>query len=136
MTTLAALSAGLAVWLLVPAPVLVPVGGGPQNRRRVLPAVVALGVVLLVVPPALLAPVLIVASAGGGGALLWHRRTTARVAERNGALMAEVCDLLAAELSAGRPTETALDEAAATWPAIRPVAEVCRLGGDVPACVP
>jgi tight adherence protein B len=47
--------------------------------------------------------------------------------------MSEVCDLLAAELSAGRPVEAALDEAAASWSRIRPVAEVCRFGGDVPA---
>ena len=47
--------------------------------------------------------------------------------------MAEVCDLLAAELAAGRPTEAALEEAARAWPEIRPVADACRLGGDVPA---
>jgi tight adherence protein B len=133
MTVLAALAVGLAVWLLVPAPLLAAVEDGARGRSRVLPLVLALAVALLVVPPGWLAPVLILASAGGAGTLLWRRRTSARVAERNAALMAEVCDLLAAELSAGRPTETALDEAADAWSEIRPVAEVCRLGGDVPA---
>jgi tight adherence protein B len=49
--------------------------------------------------------------------------------------MAEVCDLLAAELAAGRPPEAALREAAVTWPALGPVADVARLGGDVPGAL-
>ena len=61
--------------------------------------------------------------------------TAARLAETTAGRMVEVCDLLAAELSAGRPTEAALDEAAAAWSAIRPVADACRLGGDVPAAL-
>jgi tight adherence protein B len=133
MTVLAALAAGLAVWLLVPAPLAVAVDEGARRQGRALPAAVALGVVLIVVPAGWFALVLILASAGGAGVLLWRRRADARAAEHNAAQMAEVCDLLAAELSAGRPTETALEEAASTWPAMLPVAEVCRLGGDVPA---
>jgi tight adherence protein B len=133
MTVLAAFAVGLAVWLLVPAPLFVAVEHGARGRTRVLPLVVGLAGVLLVVPPGWLAPVLILASAGGAGTLLWRRRTAARAAEHNALLVAEVCDLLAAELSAGRPTETALDQAADAWAEIRRVAEVCRLGGDVPA---
>jgi tight adherence protein B len=64
-------------------------------------------------------------------ALLWRRRTTARTAEDNAARMAEVCELLAAELSAGHPPDAALREAAKAWPVVAPVAEVSRLGGDV-----
>ena len=40
--------------------------------------------------------------------------------------------MVAAELAAGRTGGAALDEAAEAWPAMRPVADACRLGGDVP----
>lgn len=133
MTVVAALAAGLSTWLLMPAHVAVDGRAGRRSGAPIAPLVVALALVLVVVPRGWIAPVLILASAGGGGAQLWRRRSSARVAEANAARMAEVCDLLAAELSAGRPTESALEEAAAAWPAIRPVAEICRLGGDVPA---
>lgn len=132
MTTVVAVATGLAAWLLVPAPPLLD-RLGRRPRFALVPAVVVLVLLLAVLPTSWVAPVLILASAGVGGFVLFGRRTAARTAERNAARMAEVCDLLAAELSAGRPTETALDEAAAAWPVMRPVAEVCRLGGDVPA---
>ena len=133
MTVLAALAAALSTWLLLPGPVAPAGGDRHRSATPMAQLLVVLGLVLLVVPRGWVAPVLILASAGGGGALLWRRRAAARTAEVNAARMAEVCDLLAAELSAGRPTETALEEAATAWPVIRPVAEVCRLGGDVPA---
>jgi tight adherence protein B len=133
VTGLAAVAAGLAMWLLVPAPVVLAVDDRRRQRAALGLSALALVLVLLVVPHGWIAPVLILAAAGGGGVLLWRRRTAARAAESNAARMAEVCDLLAAELSAGRPTETALEEASTVWPVIRPVAEVCRLGGDVPA---
>jgi tight adherence protein B len=97
----------------------------------------ALGVAALVavVPPSWVGPALVVVPASWAARLLWRRRTTSRLAEANAARMAEVCDLLAAELSAGRPPDAALREAAASWPALAPVAEVGRLGGDVPAAL-
>lgn len=97
----------------------------------------ALGVAALVavVPPSWVGLAVVVVPASWAGRLLWRRRTTARLAEANAARMAEVCDLLAAELSAGRPPDAALREAAASWPALAPVAEVGRLGGDVPAAL-
>jgi tight adherence protein B len=90
---------------------------------------VAVAVVLL--PHGWAGPVIVVAPAWWVARLLWARRTTTRLTAANAARMAEVCDLLAAELSAGRPPETALREAAAVWPALAAVAEVARLGGDV-----
>jgi tight adherence protein B len=134
MTVLAAVAVGLAAWLVVPGPVAM----AADDRRlseRFAPWAVGLAVSLLVVPSGWLVPVLILASACGGGAVLWRRRTGARTAEATAALMADVCDLLAAELSAGRPTGSALEEAATAWPALRPASEVCRLGGDVPAAL-
>jgi tight adherence protein B len=94
----------------------------------------ALGL-LLVLPSAWIGLALVSAMGAAGALLLWRRRAAARHCERNAGLMAEVCDLLAAELAAGRPTESALAEAAKAWPEIRPVADVCRLGGDVPAAL-
>ncbi|NYE36717.1 tight adherence protein B [Nocardioides cavernae] len=44
----------------------------------------------------------------------------------------EVCDLLAADLSAGRPPGAALASAAERWPPLDPVVEALRLGADVP----
>jgi tight adherence protein B len=66
---------------------------------------------------------------------LWRQRRAARQSDRHASLTAEVCDLLAAELGAGRPAEWALAEAATMWPELLPVAEAGRLGGDVPAAL-
>ena len=131
MTVLAAVATGLALWLLLPP--VPPVTGGPARRLGLHVAMAAIAVLL--VPRAWLAPVLVFLAAGWGARLWWRRRVAARRAEHNAAATAEVCDLLAAELGSGRPTEAALDEAAEAWAAVRPVAEVCRLGGDVPAAL-
>lgn len=123
----ASMSAALAIWLLMPSPG--SVGGGSRSSARYMPAFL----VLLVVPRGVVVPCLVLAAGAWGARLLWTRRRAARLAEANSGRMAEVCYLVAAELAAGRPVEAALDEAAVAWPAIRPVSEVCRLGGDVPA---
>jgi tight adherence protein B len=67
--------------------------------------------------------------------VLWRRRQETKQAETTAALMVEVCDLLASELSSGRPPGAALDEAAVAWEALRPVSDACRLGGDVPTAL-
>jgi tight adherence protein B len=97
------------------------------------PALVLCAAVVL--PHSWAGPMLVLAPASWGARLLWQRRTAARLAETNAARMAEVCDLLAAELSAGRPPDAALREAASAWPALAPVADVSRLGGDVPTAL-
>lgn len=48
------------------------------------------------------------------------------------AAVLEVCDLLAAELSAGRPPGTALAAASERWPPLVAAVEAVRLGADVP----
>lgn len=60
--------------------------------------------------------------AGGGG------RSVGRVRSR----VVEMCDGLQAELAAGQTAPTALDRAAAEWPALRPVSRAAATGGDVP----
>lgn len=125
----AASAAGLALWLLM-SPGSAP---GAEDRATApigVPALVLVGVVL--VPHDWTGALLVLTPAAWLGRALWRRRTLSRLAESNAARMGEVCDLLAAELSAGRPPEAALREAAQTWPAFVPVAEVSRLGGDVP----
>ena len=47
----------------------------------------------------------------------------------------ESCELLAAELSAGRPPGAALADAARQWPVLAPAAETLGLGGDVAAAL-
>ena len=48
------------------------------------------------------------------------------------AAVLEVCDLLAAELAAGRPPAAALSAAAERWPPLVAAVEAARLGADVP----
>ena len=48
------------------------------------------------------------------------------------AAVLEVCDLLAAELAAGRPPGAALGAAAERWPPLVAAVEAARLGADVP----
>jgi tight adherence protein B len=73
--------------------------------------------------------------AGWAGRHLWRRRAETARAERTARCLLEACDLVAAELAAGRTGEAALAEAVSVWPDLRPVADVCRLGGDVPAAM-
>ena len=54
-----------------------------------------------------------------------------RVAADQAAVL-EVCDLLAADLAAGRPPDLALTAASHRWPPLVTVVEAMRLGADVP----
>ncbi len=78
------------------------------------------------------------ATARGGGPPSWlvlsgrHRRRQ-RVADT--AAVLEVCDLLAAELTVGRPPGVALDAAGRQWPPLVSVVEAFHLGADVPAAL-
>jgi tight adherence protein B len=81
------------------------------------------------------APLLVLLLAATAGRSLWRGRTETRAAGETARRMLEACDLIAAELAAGRTGEAALAEAAAAWPALRPVADASRLGGDVPVAL-
>lgn len=59
----------------------------------------------------------------------WGRRRTVR---QDAWAVLEVCDVLGAELAAGRPTGTALATAATHWAPLAPVVEAFHLGADVP----
>jgi tight adherence protein B len=130
----AATAAALASWLLMVPPASEP-AGSPRPASRMTSGAVGVAVLVAMVPRSWVGLALIVVGASWAARALWRRRATARVATANAARMAEVCDLLAAELSSGQPPEAALREAADTWAALAPVAEVGRLGGDVPAAL-
>ncbi|MFC5176600.1 type II secretion system F family protein [Nocardioides taihuensis] len=125
-------AAALAVLLLArPAPSWV--------RRRARPAAgvpTVTGVVAVVVGAGLVAPgsaalVAVVATAGVAGLGLLRRRARRRQAVAASARVLESCELLAAELAAGRPPGAALADAARQWPVLEPAAETLGLGGDV-----
>jgi tight adherence protein B len=60
------------------------------------------------------------------------RRGRRRQTAADQAAVLEVCDLLAAELAAGRPPGTALAAASERWPPLVAAVEALRLGADVP----
>jgi tight adherence protein B len=132
LTTLAAALTAMVVLLAVPA----PARPGPSPGRWPHPTPLLLGLALVLARPGTwLVLLAILATAAGAARLLWRRRAEARLAARTTSSVVEVCDLLAAELVAGRPPGAALDEAAAAWTGLQPVADACRLGGDVPGAL-
>lgn len=62
-----------------------------------------------------------------------HRRRSAGAALR--AQVIEACDVLSADLTAGRPPADALEGAATICADLRIASAACRLGGDVPAAL-
>ena len=93
------------------------------------------GLGVLALPGSFAAPLVVLLVAAVGGRALWRRRAETAAAEATARRMLEACDLVAAELGAGRTGEAALAEAADAWPALRPVADASRLGGDVPGAL-
>jgi tight adherence protein B len=63
---------------------------------------------------------------------LWHRVRRRRATAATAEAVLSVCELLAAELAAGRAPPAALTRAADDWPPLRTVAETAAFGGDVP----
>jgi tight adherence protein B len=122
----ALVSAVLLAWRGPPA---IP---SQRPRRGRWPVWVGLGLGALSLPGKVAAPLLVLLVAAAGGRTLWRRRVETAAAEETARLMLEACDLIAGELASGRTGEAALAEAADAWPALRPVADACRLGGDVP----
>jgi tight adherence protein B len=129
----------MPAWVLASATFGLAAGLLPAPRRRirargglvVLP-LLALAVVAFTAPLRLVALVVAAAVMCAGGALLWRRRAERLAAARTGARLVDVCEQLAAELTAGRPPGHALASAAADWSVLGPVAEAARVGADVP----
>ncbi len=151
----------VAVALLVPAQARLPprlagqatargergvrAAGHPVGRRNVraghpprgLPrwAVPLTGAGLAVLVPLFPGAVVLLALAGAAaaaGAALWAAGRRRRRAITEAGRVLETCEVLAAELTAGRPPGTALDLAAHVWAPLAPAAEAFRVGADVP----
>lgn len=135
MILLAAGLAGLAAWLLVPS---VRVAGPAWKPGPVLIAVAGLGGWGLVsgwLPPRLGAAAVTVALSAAGGRLIWRRRRDRRQRALTAVGVLDACEVLAAELAAGRPPGLALAEAARRWPGLAPVLDAWSLGSDVPGAL-
>ncbi len=138
---LAALVAALAAALLVGPRQSSPPGvaGGHRRAPVVLLGPAAGGLVLLgaagVLPGRRLVLLVVGVAALGGAAVLAGRRRERRLRQETAARVLEACADLRAELLAGRTPGEALRRAAQAWPALGPVAETDRLGGDVPAAL-
>ena len=94
-----------------------------------LTAVLVAAAVALVVPSGHGAPRPVAPIPTRALGVVWTRRAAAR---RDARSALEVCDVLAAELGAGRPTGDALATAARHWAPLTPVVEAHHLGADVP----
>jgi tight adherence protein B len=135
MAILAAFLAGLAVWLLVPSARLSRV---TWSWRPVLIGMAALGG-WGTVSGWLPVRVGVVVVAGGlavvGGRLIWRRRRDRRERAATAVGVLDACEVLVAELAAGRPPGHALAEAARRWSGLTPVVHAWQVGSDVPAAL-
>lgn len=140
MMLLAALVAGWAVWLCSPP------GASPPRRTTsarwcpprlgVLAAGLGVWVVVTGRVPGRTGVVAVAGAAALGGAwLIWRRRRDRQLRERTALGVLEACEVMAAELTAGRPPGYALEAAAGRWPDLAPVVEACSLGSDVPGAL-
>lgn len=104
-------------------------------RRRLIPLalviLVALGIGLSLGPSTLVTTLVAITALA---AVITQRTKSRRQtqATRKRTQIIEACDLLAADLTAGRPPQEALEGAAEACPDLRPAAAAARLGGDVP----
>lgn len=143
---LAAMAAGLSVWLLLAggaAPGLRGHGSGMGRVRRrrgldvwsgTLFATGAGGVVVLLDGTTLALGLIALAAAAAGWQMLLRARRR-REATVTTEIVVEVCEALSGELRAGQPPQVALARCVEVWPALEPVAAAAGLGADVPTAL-
>lgn len=135
MVLLAVGLAALATWLLVPS---VRLTGATWSWRPVLIGVAGIagwGLVSGWLPPRACAAGMASLLAAAGGRLIWQRRRDRRERALTAVGVLDACEVLAAELAAGRPPGLALGEAARRWPGLSPVLDAWSLGSDVPVAL-
>ena len=135
MVIVVALLTGLAAWLSVPSARLTRSAWSWRPLLFGLAALGGWGVVSGWWPirggVVAVAGVLVVA----GGRLIWQRRRDRRSRSVTAVGVLDACEVLAAELAAGRPPGHALAEAARRWPGLAPVVDAWSLGSDVPSAL-
>jgi len=135
MTWLAATAAGLAVWLVIPS---VRRRSAAWTRSAALIFAAGLGgwgVASGRLPARIAVIVLVCALSAVGGWLIWRRRRDRRTRALTALGVLEACEVMAAELAAGRPPGLALRAAAERWSGLAPVVEAWSLGSDVPSAL-
>lgn len=130
---LACASAAVSVWLLLPGRPIIA-ARPPPRLRLIWPASAVIGLVVLMTPQ-FVVPALIGGGALAAGARLLRRRAQRKTARSTAERVLEMTQAIASDLVAGQPPGMALARAAATWPALAPVAEAQALGGNVPAAL-
>lgn len=135
MMLLAAIVSGWSVWLSFPPEELPHVG---WSRRPVLVVAAGVGGVVVMagwLPGRLGVIALVVMGVSGGAGLLWRRSRDRRARDVTAVGVLEACEVIAAELAAGRPPGHALGAAAGRWPGLAPAVEAWSLGSDVPSAL-
>lgn len=135
MIAVAAGAVAIGVLLGFPARPRIGVAPAGAGRRVAFGSLVATALGVVLAGPLAAAPATIALGAALGVGALWRRRGARRAAVVTAERVAEVCDLLGAELAAGRPPGVALARAAREWPPLGPVAEAFALGADVPGAL-
>ncbi len=138
---IAAILAGVGAWLLAPTAPTAPTGlSAPVRRaaatsRPVLLAVAGLagwGAVNGWLPSRLAIVALGGGLVAGGARVVWRRRLDRRSRAATAVGVLDACEVLAAELAAGRAPGPALAEAAGRWAGLDPVVDAWSLGSDIP----
>lgn len=137
---LVAALAAAAAWLVCPAPAgSTTVGREPVRASRTTVVPVCLAVltvtVMLATGGVLPARLLVLAVIGGlvllGARQVWLRRRKRIGADATATHVLDACEVVAAELAAGRPPDAALAQAAGRWPGLAPAVEAHALGSDM-----
>lgn len=142
----AAVSTGLAVWLLLAGSAASGRRGdrpgvgrfghprGVDARSGLVVAVCAGGVVVVLDGTTLAFGLIALAAAAAGWQMLLRARLR-REATETAQSVVEVCEALAGELRAGQPPQAALARCVEVWPALEPAATAAGLGADVPSAL-
>ena len=123
---------GLAAWLALRSRRAGP-RARPGGRAALLAAAVIGGWVTTTgrVPGEWLALAVVLLGAVTGVVRLGRGLALRRARDATARQVVEACEVIAAELAAGRPSGAALEQACSVWPGLAPVAEAHTLGGDV-----